>query len=154
MAKHQYPADCSKRGTDRKLRASTTQSTHQFVCLSHPLRFLSAAKNKVPFLDSRSMHKILVPEARETTDLRAETGTSVTLHACHGLTWSCLMFECLMMMTDERRPNSTRYLSLFIRSTATKKRPRRQGDAMVDATSHQCTIPYCPASNLASTKLN
>ena len=96
-----YPTDCSKRGTDRKLRASTTQSTHQFVYLSHPLRFLSAAKNKAPFLDSRSMHKILVPEARETTDLRAETGTSVTLHACHGLTWSCLMSDdddC----TDER----------------------------------------------------
>ena len=55
-----YPTDCSKRGTDRKLRASTTQSTHQFVYLSHPLRFLSAAKNKAPFLDSRSIHKILV----------------------------------------------------------------------------------------------
>ena len=59
--RHQYPTDCSKRGTDRKLRASTTQSTHQFVYLSHPLRFLSAAKNKAPFLDSRSIHKILVP---------------------------------------------------------------------------------------------
>ena len=28
---HQYPTDCNKRGTDRKLRTSTTQSTHQFV---------------------------------------------------------------------------------------------------------------------------